>query len=61
VSTQVPLHRVDVGAEQPVTQEYVLPEPEQTGAVVGHTTPQAPQFDVDDSLVSQPCATLALQ
>jgi hypothetical protein len=29
--------------------------------VLGHTTPQPPQLEVDDSSVSQPCATLVVQ
>jgi hypothetical protein len=54
VSTQLEPQRVGVGAEQPDTQLYVAPEPEQSGVAPMHAFPQAPQFDVCEMSVSHP-------
>jgi hypothetical protein len=61
VSTHVPPQSDGVEPEQPVTHEYVLPEPEQTGAEAGQTVPQAPQLDGFEMSVSQPRSGLAAQ
>jgi hypothetical protein len=54
VSTQLEPQSVGVGAEHPDVQEYVLPDPEQSGVPPVHPIPHAPQLLAVLIFVSHP-------
>ena len=61
VSTHDPLQSVGIEAGQPVAHANVLPDPAQTGLVLGHAMPQAPQLSVFEMSVSQPSSGFIVQ
>jgi hypothetical protein len=44
VSVHAPEHRVDADDGQPLTHEYVPPDPAQTGVLPPQALPHVPQF-----------------